>query len=291
MVQLTDRLSRWKRDGHWFEYRGHEIFYRTEGSGAPLLLIHGFPTASWDWIAVWPRLKEHFRLVACDMIGFGFSAKPKQYSYSIHDQADLHLALCAELGIREAHVLAHDYGDTVAQELLARFNEDVSQSPKLHSVCLLNGGLFPESHRPRLIQKLLASPIGPVVGRLMNRRGFGRSFSSIFGSETQPSSTELDEFWSLIETNHGQAVMHKLIGYMEERRRFRERWVGALVNAKIPLRHINGVDDPISGGHVADRYVELVPHPDVVRLEKVGHYPQVEAPERVCDALMDFWKM
>lgn len=288
-MQLTNRLSQWKRDGHWFEYRRHEIFYRVEGSGHPLLLIHGFPTASWDWHAIWPRLREHFRLVACDMIGFGFSAKPKRYEYSIHDQADLHLALCAELGIRETHVLAHDYGDTVAQELLARFNENAAKSLKLNSVCLLNGGLFPESHRPRLIQKLLASPIGPLVGRLMNRRGFGRSFSSIFGRLSQPNSEELDEFWSLIETNHGQAVMHKLIGYMEERRRFRERWVGALVNAKIPLRHINGVDDPISGGHVADRYTELVPHPDVVRLEKVGHYPQVEAPALVYEALMEFW--
>ena len=54
------------------------------------------------------------------MIGFGWSDKPRNYAYSIMDQADLHEGLLSDLGVRKALVLAHDYGDTVAQELLAR---------------------------------------------------------------------------------------------------------------------------------------------------------------------------
>ena len=61
------------------------------------------------------------------------------------------------------HVLAHDYGDTVTQELLARYDERQltgGAGPELASVCLLNGGLFPEVHRALLAQRLLLSPLG-----------------------------------------------------------------------------------------------------------------------------------
>ena len=69
---------------------------------------------------------------------------------------------------------------------------------------------------------------------------------------------------------------------------YRSRWVGALQNTSVPLRLINGVKDPVSGGHMADRYCELVPHPDVVRLKEIGHYPQVEDPQGVLDAFFAF---
>ena len=84
--------------------------------------------------------------------------------------------------------------------------------------------------------------------------------------------------------------MHKLIGYMEERRRQRERWVGALQQTSVPLRLIDGALDPVSGRHMAERYRELVPDPDVVILAEIGHYPQVEAPEAVLEAYFELRK-
>src|SRR5207247_2654417 len=93
------------------------------------------------------------------------------------------------------------------------------------SCVFLNGGLFPETHRPRTIQKLLLTPLGPLLARMMSRRGFGRSFSAIFGAQTQPTAEELDRFWSLIRENDGQRVFHHLIRYIPERRANRERWV------------------------------------------------------------------
>jgi pimeloyl-ACP methyl ester carboxylesterase len=281
----------WFEAGEYFVHRGRRIFYRVAGkfSEAPaLVLIHGFPTASWDWHLQWPDLARHFDLViAPDMIGFGYSAKPRDYDYSIHDQADLHEGLLRELGVRRYHVLAHDYGDTVAQELLAR-HVDRPRSPELQSVCFLNGGLFPETHRARFIQKLLALPIGPLVSRLMTERSFCKSFSAIFGAKTQPSAQELHEFWQLIDYNQGAGVFHKLIGYMAERRKFRARWVGALQKSTVPVRVIDGLDDPVSGAHMVARYRELVAEADVVELPGIGHYPQVEAPEAVLKAFLEF---
>jgi pimeloyl-ACP methyl ester carboxylesterase len=84
------------------------------------------------------------------------------------------------------------------------------------------------------------------------------------------------------------AVMPQLIGYMAERRRPRTRWVGALVDASVPLRLIDGLADPISGAHMVARCHELVPAVEITELEGIGHYPQVEAPEAVLSAYLGF---
>ncbi|MGH8061050.1 MAG: alpha/beta fold hydrolase [Pseudoxanthomonas sp.] len=287
------QLKEWLAKGHRFQHEGRSIFYRDEGTGPVLLCVHGYPTASWDWHRIWPLLAGRYRLVAPDMLGFGFSDKPRDFGYSIAGQATLHENLLASLGIEEVHVLAHDYGDTVVQELMARHQERLrSGAPglRLRTVCLLNGGLFPETHRARPIQKLLRSPLAPLLLRLFNKRAFRRSFLPVFGAGTQPDDVELARFWMLIEHNGGRANMGRLLHYMGERKRHRERWVGALADASIPLRLIVGMDDPVSGAHMVERYRELVPDADVVELLGIGHYPQWEVPERVAEAVLGFAK-
>jgi pimeloyl-ACP methyl ester carboxylesterase len=281
----------WKAGGRLFDYLGHWIFFRDEGRGAALLCIHGFPTSSWDWHKIWGDVARRFHVIAADMIGFGFSAKPVDYEYSILDQATLHERLLEFLGVGSVHVLAHDYGDTVAQELLARFEErKASGAPgiELRTICFLNGGLFPEAHRALPVQKLLSGPLGPLLSRFVSESAFRRGFSAVFGPHTQPSVQELHDFWSIINVNDGGKISHKLLGYIAERKRHRERWVGALRKTTVPLRFINGPLDPVSGAHMAERYRELVPKPDVVMLEGIGHYPQVEDPSGTLGAFLEF---
>jgi pimeloyl-ACP methyl ester carboxylesterase len=283
-MQNTITPNEWRQLGTYIPYRGQQIFLRQEPSSKPfLLLIHGFPTASWDWAPLWSELQQHYSLIAPDMIGFGFSDKPTNYTYSIFDQADIHAAVLRELGVKKVHILAHDYGVTVAQELLARQLENKNEFD-IERVVFLNGGLFPETHQPQPIQKLLASPLGPIIGLLMSKKSLTRTFHNIFGPNTPPSDEEMTHFWELVTYNKGKRVIPKLISYMAERRANRERWVGALQKTATPLRLINGCLDPISGRHLAERYQFLVPNPDVALLEDIGHYPQVEAPERVLAA-------
>jgi pimeloyl-ACP methyl ester carboxylesterase len=279
----------WHASGQTFDWHSHSIFYRTHGHGEKaLLLIHGFPTASWDWAPLWDALCARFEhIIALDMLGFGFSDKPATHRYSLIEQADIHQALLTKLGVTQAHVFAHDYGVSVAQELLARELE--SRPPKLLSVVLLNGGLFPETHRMTSMQKLLRSPLGFIVQWLMNERRFGKSFSVVFGPHTKPNAQELKKFWSLIRYNNGPRIMHRLIAYIAERREQRERWVNALQKTRVPIRLINGPEDPVSGAHMVARYRELIASPDVVSLRGIGHYPQTEAPQQVLQALTDFY--
>jgi pimeloyl-ACP methyl ester carboxylesterase len=282
-------LSNWKSSGTFITYRNHQIFTKTEGSiDTPvLLLIHGFPTASWDWEALWPEFTQKYRVITLDMIGFGYSAKPYNYNYSILDQADLCEYVLAQHNVTEYHILAHDYGDTVAQELLARQTEQ-GQRPTIQSVCFLNGGLFPETHHPLLIQKLLLSPLGTIIARLNNKSQFSQNMKRIFGKETQPNAELLDNFWTLFSLNNGSRILPKLIGYMPERKKYRARWVDALEQTAIPLKLIDGMADPISGAHMLRRYQELVPNANVTGLHDIGHYPQVEAPQAVLKAYLAF---
>ena len=222
------------------------------------------------------------------MLGFGFSEKPRTHQYTIMEQADFCEALIRHLRLDEFDVLAHDYGDTVAQELLARQNEGAGAGT-WRSLCLLNGGLFPETHRAKFIQKVLLSPAGPLVNAALSKRAFDRSFSSVFGKDTQPSRDELDSYWRIINYNDGKMVFHRLISYMNDRKRHRERWVGALRQSRVPLGLINGSVDPVSGAHMVARYREIVsPDHFIVELPTVGHYPHVEDTDAVLDAYQRF---
>ena len=178
---MTDSIGAWRQKGRVLRLLGRDIFTIESGDEAAptILFIHGFPTSSWDWAPLWERL-EGYRFVALDLLGFGYSEKPNPHRYRIMEQADLCEALVRERGLDEFHVLVHDYGVTVGQELLARQNEGVGAGT-WKSACFLNGGLFPETHRARLIQKLLAGPLGPLVNKLSTKRTFDKSFSAVFG--------------------------------------------------------------------------------------------------------------
>lgn len=281
----------WRRGGAYFQYEGKEIFYRREreATGENLLCLHGFPTASFDYRKIWRGLAEKFSPVAFDLIGYGFSDKPKNFQYTTHRQVDVLERLVAHLKIEKLHILAHDYGNTITQELLARRGENRLLF-EIETVCFLNGALFPETHRPILAQKILISPAGFLFGRLIPDFKFKRALASVFGGETQPSPSELDDFLYLFKRGGGRKISHKLIRYMREREIYRERWVGALEKMRQPFRFINGLADPVSGRHLVERFREVLPAlgKDVVELEDIGHFPHFEAPEKTLGHFLKF---
>ncbi len=286
------RIEEWQARGQQVSLLGHDIFYIDEPArGEPwgtIFFIHGFPSASWDWWKIWPTLNRHYRLVALDMLGFGFSAKPCPHDYRIMEQADLCEALVRQLALEEFHVLAHDYGDTVAQELLARQNAGSGAGQWL-SCLFLNGGLFPETHKALLVQRLLLGPFGFIVRHAFSRASMRQSFDRVFGPDTKATDEEMDALWRLFTLNDGQRNLHRLIHYMSDRRANRQRWLDALREACCPIGLINGSVDPVSGEHMVQRFEELVGDGHFIRrLEAIGHYPQIEAPEGVLTAYREF---
>lgn len=274
-----------ERPTHSLAFGPHALRYRVDGAGPALWLVHGFPTSGRDWGQVWPELARDHSLAALDMLGFGASDKPRDFAYSIAASADQWQALALATGVHEVALLAHDYGNTVAQELLARQHE--GRLPfRIRSVVFLNGGLFPEATHPLPIQRLLAGPLGPLLARLTGRRRFTASLRRICAKPWPPG--ELDAAWVLLARNGGRAVMPRLLAYIAERRAHRARWVGALERAGIPIALIDGLEDPISGRSIVARWRELLPSAPVFELPGVGHYPQVEAPAQVLAAYREF---
>jgi pimeloyl-ACP methyl ester carboxylesterase len=293
-ASFSSRLADWRARGEKRELAGHGVFVHKGGDWSDpthptLTLIHGFPTASWDWHWLWPDLEQRFRLLALDLLGHGFSDKPADHHYSIFEQADIVAALWRDLGLFQSHVLAHDYGDTVTQELLARQQDERVTATRIASVALLNGGVFPEAQHVRPIQRMLAGPLGAVIAGLLGPGRFRRSFGQVFAPGARPSDVEMDEFWALISQKGGQRIAHRLIRYLHERKQNRARWVGALQHTAVPQCFVVGMADPVSGAEMAARYRELVPQVEVVELDGVGHYPQLEAPEATLAALVAFW--
>ncbi|PKH92336.1 alpha/beta hydrolase [Pseudoalteromonas sp. 78C3] len=282
-------LQQWQSQGQFTQISGHQIFTKTAGdiTKPALLLIHGFPSASWDWEGMWQTLSEHYFVITLDMLGFGLSDKPINATYKITEQADLYTQFLKTLNINDVHILAHDYGDTVAQELLARQVHNQS-AITINSVCFLNGGLFPEVHKPLFIQKLLLSKLGWIVPKLMNKQKFGNNLLTIFGKSTPPSKQVVDTLWELLIYKDGLAVMPKLISYIKQRQQNRERWVGAIINSNIPLTFIAGAEDPISGKYMIEHYKKLIPNARVQEFVELGHYPQVENPDAITQAYLNF---
>lgn len=277
---LTPGVSEWCREGTRLSYQGHEVFVRVAGAGPALLLIHGYPTASYDWHRVWAALSQRYTVVAVDMLGLGLSAKPADLDYRISGHADLHDWVMRTLGFPRFSLMAHDLGVSVAQEMLARRMQSRGLAD-IDAVVMLNGGLFPETYRPRFILRLLSSPLGGLIAPRMSRSAFERSLRPLFGADAPPDKTLLDDFWALVTHNEGLRVTHRVGRFWQERLTLRHRLVAPLLERTVPVRFINGLSDPNSGRHMADRYSELVPGADVVRLEGVGHWPQLEQPDQV----------
>ena len=101
LEDLDPQLRQWRGRGQMLDVLGHQMFSLSQGeSNETLILIHGFPTSSFDYFDVIDKLSEHYQVLVFDHLGFGFSDKPSDYTYSLVDQAEQALALWRQLGIK-----------------------------------------------------------------------------------------------------------------------------------------------------------------------------------------------
>jgi len=250
-----------------------------------LLLLHGYPTSSIDWLYMRDELEQRFHIIAPDFIGYGLSAKPISFPYSIPSQVNMIEQLMSSLQLNQFHILAHDVGDTITQEFLARQVDN--RQYIIQSTVFLNGGLFPEVHRAFFMMKMLKTPIlGIIIQCIVPRSLFGSAINRVFGPSTQRSKQELDEITNLLFYNAPYNLLQQLQCYLNERVINRDRWVNAMNKVQtfdknpIPIRFINGPFDPISGKHMLNRYREVIQNPDTCLLNaNIGHYPNLEDPE------------
>ncbi|MCW7494289.1 alpha/beta hydrolase [Leptospira sp. 2 VSF19] len=289
MIFANPELNEFESKGQYLNFRGYSIFYRVIGTGENIFLLHGYPFNSYDWSLVIPELSKEKKIILLDFLGMGFSDKPQNYRYTFEEYAEIVNEVAKHLNIVEADILAHDLAVSVVQEMLASPEKNKFQ---IRSIAFMNGGLFIDVYKPRLIQRLLSqtpNAIGRFLSNRMSRKSVENSLLRLFGRDTKPNLSLLNILWEVLNYKKGKSIAY-LIGRMVfEKVHYQNRWIEAMLKTGIPFCYICGPADPNSGRHMANRFTQTFPNKPVYFLsEMIGHWPQIESPNEVTSMYYQF---
>lgn len=279
----------WRTAGSMLSTEQGEVFVldrpADEPDGSPpLFVVHGFPTSSLDFRHVLDALARHRRVVLFDQLGFGWSDKPDR-RYGIRLHADTAEQVLAHLGIDQIDLLTHDMGDTVGGELLAR-DLDGELSFEIRRRVLTNGSIYLDLAHLTPGQQLLCELPDAAID-LIDADNLAAGVAGTFSAGHPASADELEQVRVAALHQHGERLLARTIRYLEDRRAEERRFTGAIEHHPSPVGVVWGTEDPVAVIEMTDELVRARPGTPVVRLEGVGHYPMVEAPEAFADAVLD----
>ena len=280
---MNDKVALWAERGEILEINGRRVFYWERGSGPTLVALHGFPSSSHDWRFLADRLPAR-RFIAMDLLGFGLSDKSKDGDYSLSAQADLVEGLLDRLGVDSCDLVAHDMGDSVVAELLARSTEGRLTFDARRAV-LMNGGIFIDLVQMTGGQKLFLRLPNVKLPFQVPVNLFRGQLRRTFSEQHQPVPLDLLMIELLLMHAGGARLLPRTIRYQEERRTYEARLTGGLVDWTGPLSLIWGEADEVTVPAIADHLVYLRPSTEDIRWRDVGHWPHLEVPERVAAEL------
>jgi len=271
---------------------GHQIFSvdvppHGPELASPLLVLHGFPTSSFDFHAVVDVLAANRRVLLFDMLGYGLSEKPDiAYSFALH--ADIAVAFVDALGVDRLGMLTHDVGDTLGGELLARQLEG-GWEVEITDRAVTNGSIYMALTQLSDGQRfLLALPDRRLPDdSSLDPGAVMAGVIATFGSGSTVDDQEIAAQREMIAHLDGHLLLPRLIRYVEERRRSEQRFTEAIQRHPSPLVVVWGNDDPIAVPAMAERLCRIRGMGGPHLLEGVGHYPMIEAPDRFLGALAE----
>ena len=287
--------NEWKFKGEFITVNDRKLFvidtssfFSTENQAPSktMVILHGYPTSSYDYYKVLPELSKHYRVIIHDHLGFGFSDKPLDYSYSLLDQADLALQLWQQLGVKKTHLLAHDYGTSVATEIIAR-NNNHELTIEIEKLTLCNGSMHIELSQLRTIQKLLKNKwLGKYVAKLTTYAIFSKNLRNVYFDKTKVSNNELKDMWMQLEYNDGRKVIHKLSQYINERYTYWNRWIGALKETNLQTNIVWAKNDPVAVPAIAMLIATEISNNKLFWIENTGHFPMLENPDEWLNCIL-----
>ena len=285
----------WKSKGEFITVNDRKLFVIDTSSffssedqvpSKTMVVLHGYPTSSYDYYKVLPELSKHYRVIIHDHLGFGFSDKPLDYSYSLLDQADLALQLWQQLGVKKVHLLAHDYGTSVATEIIAR-NNNHELTIEIEKLTLCNGSMHIELSQLRTIQKLLKNKwLGKYVAKLTTYAIFSKNLRNVYFDKTKVSNNELKDMWMQLDYNEGRKVIHKLSQYINERYTYWDRWIGALKETNLQTNIVWAKNDPVAVPAIARLIATEISNNKLFWIENTGHFPMLENPDEWLNCIL-----
>jgi pimeloyl-ACP methyl ester carboxylesterase len=257
------------------------------GGAPPLLVVHGFPTSSIDFVPVLGRLAAGRRVVLVDLPGYGLSDKPDR-PYSLFGQADVVEAVARDRDLSEVDLLTHDMGDSVGGELLARTL--AGESPlRVRRRVLTNGSIYLDLAQLTDGQTFLRSLPDEMLpdGAGPDAEALAATLAALCAPAPPPAEAarHLRAGAELVVRAGGARLLPRLIRYLDERARHEHRWTGAVESHPAPLAVVWGRGDPIAVPAMVDRLVSRRPDAAVTWLE-AGHWPMIEQPGPFADAAL-----
>jgi pimeloyl-ACP methyl ester carboxylesterase len=293
-----ESLQKWVDSGKYFKFEGLDIFVHTSGEdpmkGHGVLVVHGYPGSSWDFADVASKVQKKSKIVIPDMIGFGQSDTPLKgtfkENFSLLRQADLYEAVAAAEGLKTVILVAHDMGQTVGLELMARQEEGKLPFRIKHAI-LLNGSTIVDLIKMTPGQEASLKLPDRALTDDPPKEEWYKDLRPTYGAKMQSKDGEvkkaLDSQIAQIYANDGAKVMSNIVRYLLERKEFYDRWVGTFTGFhSAPMTVLWGLDDPVALESMADRVKAWRPETDLYKLKGIGHWPSIEAPDVIAEAIL-----
>ncbi len=280
-MEGTPQFDAWQTELH-----GHEVIYRTVGSGPPVVLIHGMVNSSRHWKRVALELADRYTVIAPDLIGHGDSATPRG-DYSIGAHAAAIRDLLSSLGIRSATMVGHSLGGGIAMQFFWQFPERVERlalvssgglgpevSPLLRAAALPGfSGLLAGAAQPRVLDSL-----DDVAARLKGR-------GSAYGVQVEAIVRALRP---LQRAEARKAFLQTLRSVIDARGQRVSAVDRLYLLGPVPTLVVWGERDrtiPLEHGRLAH---EQVPHSRFETLPRAAHFPHLDDPVGLATVLADF---
>lgn len=272
----SEVIRRYEQSGHRFQVSGVDSFVLDEGSGDPVVCLHGVPASAYLYRKLVPELATHgLRGIAFDLPGLGLADRPDDFDYSWTGLGRFASDAIDSLGLDSFHLVVHDIGGPVGFEVA------VADPHRVKSMTILNTISDPETfHRPGVMHPFSMKGIGrayltslskPLFRMLMHLQGIG--------DRNAVSNPELDAYVELLKRDDGGAAFLKIMRGFEMTAAKRELYHGVLGSGAFPIQIIWGEHDPAltlaKHGRTLARVTGV---PEIIRVPGKHFIPEDQAP-------------
>jgi haloalkane dehalogenase len=274
-------------DSHYLSLGPHRLHYLSEGSGEPLLFVHGNPTWSFYWRNLILGLRDRYRGVAIDHIGCGLSDKPQDYNYTLQQRIDDLCEVIQKLELTGLTLVAHDWGGAIGLGAIERLPERFAR------IILFNTGAFP----PPFVPWRIAACRTPLLGTLAVRGLNAFARAAVTMAVEKPERMTADVRAGLLAPYDNWANRVAIDQFVRDIP-FSPRhptWPvleriesGLTTLADRPIQLIWGLRDWCFRPECLDRLLQHWPSAEVHRLPDCGHYVVEDAPDRIVPLIRDF---
>jgi haloalkane dehalogenase len=270
-------------ESHFADIGGATVHYLDEGSGPPLLMLHGNPTWSFLYRELIKGLRDRYRCIAPDHPGFGLSSAPAGYGYTPAEHAAVLERLIEQLDLEDVTMMVQDWGGPIGFAVATRHPDRFS------AFVIGNTWAWPKADPgTQVFSRVLGGPIG---GYLILRRNFfvKQILAGNVKRRTLPPEV-MDQYRRPFPTPASRRPMHVFPRAILAGRPFLadvERGLDQLRDR--PALIVWPTKDIAFREPERKRWEQLFPNHRTVMLEGVGHYIQEDAPQDIVDAIQS-WK-